>query len=220
MGNKLFLQQYINTDYCHVFTNLLSLQSSDFYGFGANLYLCLTHYDTAGDKWEHSLTSFDASLTVWWNKGPVTLAYWRKLPGKYLFGQTIGKDENGNALQFEYKPDKHRALGVNWMYMFDKKRYALPIAKPLGGQSFYRRAIHQERRQYDSAHRQLQRRLRLNIPHRPTLAQQQRPRLVATQILTTPSGNSAFQKPKSSYTLVFFLTATNFCRKISLVYIN
>lgn len=35
-----------------------------FYGFGANLYLCLTHYDTAEDEWKHSLTSFDASLTV------------------------------------------------------------------------------------------------------------------------------------------------------------
>lgn len=69
-GNKLFLQQYVNTDYRRVFENSLSLQSSNFHGFGANLYLCLTHYDTAGDEWKHSLTSFDASLSVWWNKGP------------------------------------------------------------------------------------------------------------------------------------------------------
>lgn len=126
VGNKLFLQQYVNTDYRRAFENSLSLQSSDFHGFGANLYLCLTHYDTAGDEWKHSLTSFDASLSVWWNKGPVTVAYWRKLPGKYLFGQTVGKDENGDALQFEYKPDNHWTLGVNWMYMFDKKGTRYP----------------------------------------------------------------------------------------------
>lgn len=125
-GNKLFLQQYVNTDYRRVFQNDLTLQISNFHGFGANLYMSLTHYGTAGAGWSHSLTSFDGSLSVWWNKGPYTISYWRKLPGKYLNGHTVGKDENGDALQFEYQPDKHWTFGINWMYMFDKKGTRYP----------------------------------------------------------------------------------------------
>lgn len=126
MGNKLFLQQYVNTDYRRVFQNDLTLQLSNYHGFGAYLYLSLTHYGTAGTGWSHSLTSFDGSLSAWWNKGPYTISYWRKLPGKYLNGHTVEKDENGDALQFDYKPNKHWTFGVSWMYMFDKKGTRYP----------------------------------------------------------------------------------------------
>ena len=54
------------------------------------------------------------------------MAYWRKLPGKYLSGHYVGKDENGDALQFEYKPDAHWTFGASWMYMFDTKGTRYP----------------------------------------------------------------------------------------------
>lgn len=126
MGDGLFLSQSVNAKYRRVFQNDLSLRISDIYGFGANLYMSLTHYRTAGDGWSHRLTSFDGSISIWWNKGPFTVSYWRKLPGKYLSGHYVGKDENGDSLQFEWKPDKHWTLGASWMYMFDKKGTRYP----------------------------------------------------------------------------------------------
>ena len=126
LGDGLFLSQNVNARYRRVFQNDLSLRVSDVHGFGANLYMCLTHYSTAGEDWSHKLTSFDASVTLWWNKGPFTVAYWRKVPGKYLNGQHVGKDENGDALQFEWQPDKHWTLGASWMYMFDNKGTRYP----------------------------------------------------------------------------------------------
>lgn len=126
IGDGLFLSQSVNAKYRRVFQNDLSLRISDIYGFGANLYMSLTHYRTAGDGWSHRLTSFDGSISIWWNKGPFTVSYWRKLPGKYLSGHYVGKDENGDSLQFEWKPDKHWTLGASWMYMFDKKGTRYP----------------------------------------------------------------------------------------------
>lgn len=92
----------------------------------------------AGAEWSHRLTSFDGSVTVWWNKGPYTVAYWRKLPGKYLNGQYVGKDENGDALQFEWQPDKHWDVGVSWMYMFDKKGTRYPAWSYSAVNPYYR----------------------------------------------------------------------------------
>lgn len=126
MGDGLFLSQSVNAKYRRVFQNDLSLRISDIYGFGANLYMSLTHYRTAGDGWRHKLTSFDGSISIWWNKGPFTVSYWRKFPGKYLSGHYVGKDENGDSLQFEWKPDKHWTVGASWMYMFDKKGTRYP----------------------------------------------------------------------------------------------
>lgn len=126
IGDGLFLSQSFNAKYRRVFQNDLSLRISDIYGFGANFYMSLTHYQTAGAGWNHKLTSFDGSISIWWNKGPFTVSYWRKLPGKYLSGHYVGKDENGDSLQFEWKPDKHWTLGASWMYMFDKKGTRYP----------------------------------------------------------------------------------------------
>lgn len=125
-GKGIFLSQSVNARYRRVFQNDLSFRLSDIHGFGANLYLSLTHYRTAGQNWSHKLTSFDGRITLWWSKGPVTIAYWRKLPGKYLSGHYVGKDENGDALQFEWQPDKHWTLSASWMYMFDKKGTRYP----------------------------------------------------------------------------------------------
>lgn len=126
LGHGLFLSQSINARYKRIFQNDLSLRLSNIHGFGANLYLSLTHYQTAGKDWSHKLTSLDGSITLWWNKGPYTISYWRKLPGKYLNGHYVGKDENGDALQFEWQPNKHWTVGASWMYMFDKKGTRYP----------------------------------------------------------------------------------------------
>ncbi len=126
-GDGLFLSRSVNAKYRHVFQNDLTLRISDFYGFGASLYMSLTHYQTAGADWSHKLTSFDGNIVLWWNKGPYTISYWRKLPGKYLNGHYVGKDENGDALQFEWQPDKHWTVGASWMYMFDKKGTRYPM---------------------------------------------------------------------------------------------
>lgn len=126
LGDGLFMSQSVNARYSRVFRNDLSMRVNDIHGFGAGLYLCLEHYRTAGTDWSHKLTSFSGSLSLWWNKGPYTVSYWRKLPGKYLNGHYVGKEENGDALDFQYRPDKHWILGISWMYMFDKKGTRYP----------------------------------------------------------------------------------------------
>ncbi len=126
LGEGMFLSQSVNAKYRRVFQNDLTLRISEIHGFGVNLYMSLTHYQTAGATWSHKLTSFDGSVTLWWNKGPYTISYWRKLPGKYLNGHYVGKDENGDALQFEWQPNKHWTVGASWMYMFDRKGTRYP----------------------------------------------------------------------------------------------
>lgn len=126
LGDGLFLSQSINARKRRTFSNSLSFTLSGVQGFGANLNLGLNHYETAGEGWEYKLTSFDGSISVWWNKGPVTISYWRNLPGTYLYGHFKGKDENGDAIQVEYQPDKHWTIGASWMYMFDKKGTKYP----------------------------------------------------------------------------------------------
>ena len=138
IGNQLFLSQSVNAKYRRIFQNDLTLRVSGIHGFGASLYMSLTHFQTAGENWRHNLTSFDGSISVWWNKGPFTVSYWRKLPGKYLYGQTVGKDENGDALQFEWQPNKHWTIGASWMYMFDKKGTQYPTWSYSAVNPYYR----------------------------------------------------------------------------------
>lgn len=126
IGDRLFLSQSINARKNWSSFAYLNLKISDIAGFGGNLSLQLNHYETMGDDWCHHLTSFDASFTLWWNKGPFTISYWRKIPGKYLSGNNVGKDENGDSLQLEYRPNKHWTIGASWMYMFDKKGTRYP----------------------------------------------------------------------------------------------
>lgn len=91
IGDRMFLSQSVNGRYRHVYQNDVTLKLSEIHGFGANLYLSLMHYETAGHTWKHHLTSFDASMSLWWSKGPFTVSYWRKLPGKYLNGHYVGE---------------------------------------------------------------------------------------------------------------------------------
>ncbi len=126
LGDRLFLSQSANARYYRQYAGRLVLQLNGVAGFGANMSLNLNHYETAGSNWSHNLTSFSADFSLWWNKGPFTISYWRKIPGKSLYGYVVGKEENGDALQFQYRPDKHWNLGVSWMYMFDKKGTRYP----------------------------------------------------------------------------------------------
>ena len=126
LGDHLFLSQSVNARYYRQYAGRLMLQLNGVAGFGANITLNLNHYETAGSNWSHNLTSFSADFSLWWNKGPFTISYWRKIPGKSLYGYQVGKEENGDALQFQYRPDKHWNLGVSWMYMFDKKGTRYP----------------------------------------------------------------------------------------------
>ena len=125
-GNGLFLSQSVNARHSDLFMNDLTLRVSDICGFGAELSMNLSRYSSAVNGWKHRLTSFSGTVILWWNNGPFTLAYWRKLPGKYLNGYYVGKDENGDALQFEWQPDKHWTIGLSWMYMFDRKGTRYP----------------------------------------------------------------------------------------------
>lgn len=126
MGNGKFLSRTINYDSDKKFSTALYLTVGPFAGFGANVSFGLDHFYTHGPGWKHNKTFCSGSASLWWNKGPFTVSYWRKFPAKYLSGQYVGKDENGDALQFEYKPDKHWTFGVSWMYMFNVKGTEYP----------------------------------------------------------------------------------------------
>ena len=126
LGNGIFLNQSVNISKQRMLQNELQFRISDLAGFGAALQMDLNHYNSAGDGWKHNLTSFNGSISLWWNHGPITIEYWRKLPGKYLTAHYVGKDENGDALSFNYQPDKHWMIGVSWMYMFDVKGTRYP----------------------------------------------------------------------------------------------
>lgn len=126
LGDGLFLSQSVNMKHSRTWYNSLNLVLRQIHGFGANLSLGLGHYESVGEDWKHTLTSFSGSVTLWWSNGPFTVSYWRKLPGKYLSGHNVGRDENGDALQVEYNPNKHWTIGASWMYMFDRKGTRYP----------------------------------------------------------------------------------------------
>lgn len=126
LGDDKFMSQSINAKYQRQFQNDLWLSIRDIYGFGARLYVSLMNLWTAGTDWNHNLTSFSGGISVWWNKGPFTVSYWREIPGTYLSGHYKWKGENGDSLSFEWRPDKHWTVGASWMYMFDKKGTRYP----------------------------------------------------------------------------------------------
>lgn len=125
-GENLFLSQSRNYRYQNTTYGILTLKIADIHGFGASLTADFSHYASAGTDWRHHLNSLSGSIYLWWNHGPFTISYWRKLPGKYLNGQYVGKEENGDMLGVEYAPDKHWTIGASWMYMFDRKGTRYP----------------------------------------------------------------------------------------------
>lgn len=126
LGDKLFLSQSINAKKAFNTGANLNLRINDIAGFGANANISVDHYETMTENWSHHLTSFSGNFSIWWNKGPYTISYWRKIPGKYMDGYAVWKDENGDALSFEFQPDKHWTFEAAWMYMFDTKGTRYP----------------------------------------------------------------------------------------------
>jgi hypothetical protein len=122
MGNKMFLNQSNNYDYQRNLYNKLTVNVGDiFAGFGAKVDLYLSRFWAAGSDWSRNLTSFDAEFSLWWNRGPFTVSYWRNFPGKYLSGYNVGRHENTDGLTLDYQPNKHWTVSAAWWYMFDKK---------------------------------------------------------------------------------------------------
>ncbi|MDE6268002.1 MAG: hypothetical protein K2M04_02850 [Muribaculaceae bacterium] len=126
VGDRLFLSQSVNSKSNRTYSSNLNVRMSDLKGFGFNVSVEFARYTCSGEKWSHSLNSVSGSVTVWWNKGPYTISYWREIPGKYMNGHYVGKGENGDALQFDWKPNKHWTIGASWMYMFDRKGTRYP----------------------------------------------------------------------------------------------
>lgn len=126
LGDGHFLSQSVNARRSWETGANLSMRLSVIAGFGANVSLGINHYENTGADWAHSLTSFRAYFTVWWNKGPYTIYYWRTIPGKYLDGNSVWKDENGDALMLDFKPNKHWTFQAGWWYMFDTKGTKYP----------------------------------------------------------------------------------------------
>lgn len=126
MGGGKFMSQSVNADKYTGMQGSLMLRVSDIYGFGANASIDLTRYDSRVGNWDYHLTSLFGRLNLWWNKGPWTISYYRKFPGKTLFVYNVSKQENGDALQVEFRPDKHWTLSAGWWYMFDKKGTRYP----------------------------------------------------------------------------------------------
>ena len=126
MGGGKFMSQSVNADKYTGMQGSLMLRVSDIYGFGAYASIDLTRYDSRVGNWDYHLTSLFGRLNLWWNKGPWTISYYRNFPGKTLFGYNVSKQENGDALQVEFRPDKHWTLSAGWWYMFDKKGTRYP----------------------------------------------------------------------------------------------
>lgn len=119
LGDRLFLTQTVNSNRFRDGWVSLQARLSGIAGFGISAYIGLEHIETGGDGWSHDLTSLSGSVNLWWNKGPFTISYWRSFPGKSLWGQMVQRAENGDALSFSYKPNKHWTLEAQWMYMFE-----------------------------------------------------------------------------------------------------
>ncbi len=126
LGDHLFLRQTVNGKWLRYMNNAVKLKISEIAGFGASASFSVEYYQSAAESWKHHLTTFDANFTMWWNHGPFTVSYWRRVPGKYLNGNYVGKYENGDALSVEFKPGSHWTLGVDWMYMFERRGSQYP----------------------------------------------------------------------------------------------
>ncbi|MCH5233631.1 MAG: hypothetical protein J1E78_08330, partial [Muribaculaceae bacterium] len=126
VGEGVFLQQSYNSKRMDGFAATLDLGLNDLSGFGVNVSLTYAHYSSKVSDTQFHLNSFFSSFSLWWNKGPFTISYWRKIPGKSLSGYYINKQENGDALSVAYRPNNHWTIEGSWMYMFDRKGTKYP----------------------------------------------------------------------------------------------
>ena len=126
LGSGMFLSQSINASNSASTMASLNVRMNDLGDFGFNTTIRYYHFRTTFPEWKKCFNTIDAAISVWWNHGPYTITYWYKVPGKFLDGTTVTKNENGNSLTFEYKAGKHWNFGASWMYIFDRKGTRYP----------------------------------------------------------------------------------------------
>jgi hypothetical protein len=126
LGDGLFLLQSTNYNYQRCLSGSYFAKISNLAGFGARANIYFERYWASGDTWNKTLTSLNGQISLWWSKGPITISYWRKFPGKVLSGYRVSKDENGDGFDIEYKPNSHWTLTGGWWYMFEKKGTKYP----------------------------------------------------------------------------------------------
>lgn len=120
LGDGMFLSRAVNSRRADTWNAQIQLQVSDLKGFGCNLTVGYNHYSTDGASWRCSLSSWEGNIYVWYNIKKFTFSYYYTFPGKSLWGQSVSKGENGDALQIAFRPDKHWSIEASWMYMFDR----------------------------------------------------------------------------------------------------
>ncbi len=126
LGDGLFLNQSNNFNYQRSLSSNLSAKISGIAGFGARANLSFERYWADGSDWHNTLSSWSGSISLWWSKGPVTINYRRSFAGKSLYGYIVSKDENGDYISLDYKPNSHWTLTAGWWFMFEKKGTKYP----------------------------------------------------------------------------------------------
>jgi hypothetical protein len=126
LGDGMFINQSINFEKQRSLTNSLSFRINGIAGFGARGNIDFDRYWTTVSGCNKSLNSLNGQVSIWWNKGPVTVSYTRKFPGKTLYGYVESRDENFDLLDVKYVPNDHWSISAGWWYMFDKKGTKYP----------------------------------------------------------------------------------------------
>lgn len=126
LGDGRFLSQSINARHTSRLRQGLFIALQDFHGFGGQVYATVTRYNSVTDTWDYSLTSFEASIAMWYNFGRFSLQYWRKFPGKSVDGYYVYKNENADQLSLNYTVSDNLKLSAAWMYMFEPKGTRYP----------------------------------------------------------------------------------------------
>lgn len=126
LGQGQFLSRAANLSKMNVWGGQMDMKLNNIRGFGATATIRYAHYSSQMPSYRISCASWDGSFNLWYAYRQFVFTYWRKIPGKYLSGILVAKEENGDMLQVEYKPDSHWTIGASWMYMFDRKGARYP----------------------------------------------------------------------------------------------
>lgn len=126
LGNGMFLQQSGNIKRDEDLGFSIFAGINNLNGFGANGAFSYIHYISNGMNWHNHINSISGRISLWWNKGPFTITYYRKFPAKWVRGYYVGRDENGDQLSVSYKLKSHWTFEASWMYMFERKGTKYP----------------------------------------------------------------------------------------------
>lgn len=118
LGDGLFLNRSENLRSSDSMSGRLIFRLNELKGFGASAMLNFIHYRNRLRNQNLSLDSWGGNINLWYMTGKFVFNYWRKFPMSSLQGTVVVKEENGDALGIDYKPDSKLTIGVQWMYMF------------------------------------------------------------------------------------------------------